>query len=52
MNYSGSMVLEKRFLNDPKLIFAFFDYLHFEEDLALYLRNLQFPIPMNDLYQV
>ena len=30
----------------------FCDYLPFEEDLALYLNNLEFPSPKNDLYQV
>jgi hypothetical protein len=30
----------------------FFYYLPFEEALALYLKNLEFPLPKNDLYQV
>jgi hypothetical protein len=30
----------------------FHDYLPFEEDLALYLNNLKFPKPKDDLYQV
>jgi hypothetical protein len=30
----------------------FCDYLPFEQDLALYLNNLEFPLPKNDLYQV
>jgi hypothetical protein len=29
-----------------------FYYLPFEEDLALYLNNLEFPLPKDDLYQV
>jgi hypothetical protein len=33
-------------------IFAFFVFLHFEEDLALYLNNLKCPLPTNDLHQV
>jgi hypothetical protein len=30
----------------------FWDYLPFEEDLALYMYNSEFPIPTNDLCQV
>ena len=30
----------------------FCDYLPFEEDRALYLNNLEFPLPKDDLYQV
>ena len=30
----------------------FCNYLPFEEDLALYLNNLEFPLPKDDLYQV
>jgi hypothetical protein len=30
----------------------FCDYLPFEEDLALYLNNLESPLPNDDLYQV
>jgi hypothetical protein len=28
------------------------DYLPFEEDLALYFNNFEFPLPKDDLYQV
>jgi hypothetical protein len=51
MRYSGSVVLKKIFeLTHP--IFAFFDYLPFEEDLALHWNNLEFPVPKSDLCQV
>jgi hypothetical protein len=32
--------------------FTFWDYLPFEEDLALYLNKLEFPLPKDTLYQV
>jgi hypothetical protein len=41
-----------RFLNDPTPFLHFCDYLPFEEKLALYFNNLEFPSPKNDLYQV
>ena len=41
-----------RFLNDPTLFLHFCDYLLFEEDLALYLNKLEFPLPKDNLYQV
>jgi hypothetical protein len=28
------------------------DYPPFEEDLTLYLNNLEFPLPKSDLYQI
>jgi hypothetical protein len=42
----------RRFLNDPTPSLHFCDYLPFEEDLALYLNNLEFPLPKDDLRQV
>jgi hypothetical protein len=42
----------RRFLNDPTPFLHFCDYLPFEEDLALYLNKLEFPLPKNNLYQV
>jgi hypothetical protein len=42
----------RRFLNDPTPFFHFCDYLPFEEDLALYLNKLEFPLPKDNLYQV
>jgi hypothetical protein len=33
-------------------IFTFGDYLLFEEDLALYLKKLEFPSSKDNLYQV
>jgi hypothetical protein len=34
----------RRFLNDPIPFLHFSDYLPFEEDLALYLKKLEFPL--------
>jgi hypothetical protein len=42
----------RRFLNYPTPILHFCDYLPFEEDLALYLNKLEFPLPKDNLYQV
>jgi hypothetical protein len=42
----------RRFLNDSTPFLHFWDYLPFEEDLALYLNNLEFPLPKDDLYPV
>jgi hypothetical protein len=42
----------RRFLNDPTPFLHFFDYLPFEEDLALYLNKFNFPLSNNNLYQV
>ena len=42
----------RRFLYDPTPFFHFCDYLPFEEDLALYLNNLESPPPKDDLCQV
>jgi hypothetical protein len=41
MSSSTSMVLEKKFLSDTTPFLHFCDYLPFEEDLALYLNNIQ-----------
>jgi hypothetical protein len=35
----------RRFLNDPSPFLHFCNYLPFEEDLALNLKNLKFPLP-------
>jgi hypothetical protein len=51
MTYSGFMVPEKIF-KWPHPIFAFFYYLSSEEDLALYLNNLEFLLSKANLYQV
>jgi hypothetical protein len=40
---------EGRFLMTPP---HFLDYLPFKEDLALYLNNLEFPLPRDDLCKV
>jgi hypothetical protein len=42
----------RRFLYDPTPFLHFCDYLPFEEDLALYLNNLESPLPKDELYQV
>jgi hypothetical protein len=42
----------RRFLNDLTPFLHFYDYLPFEEDLALYLNKLEFPSPKDNLYQV
>jgi hypothetical protein len=42
--------LRKRFFNNPTPILHFSDYLPFEEDLALYLKKLEFPSPKDNLY--
>jgi hypothetical protein len=42
----------RRLLSDPTPFLYFCNYLPFEEDLALYLNNLEFPVPKDDLYQV
>jgi hypothetical protein len=42
----------KTFLNDPTTFFFFCDYLPFQEDLALYLNKLEFPLPKDNIYQV
>jgi hypothetical protein len=39
-------------LNDPTPFLHFSDYLPFEEDLALHLKNLEFPLPKDDLFQL
>jgi hypothetical protein len=36
-------------LNDPNPFLHFFYYLPFDEDLNLYLSNLEFPLPKDDL---
>jgi hypothetical protein len=51
LSYSGSVVLKGKHFNDCTKFLHFLDYLPFEEDLALYLNNLQFPLPKDDLYQ-
>jgi hypothetical protein len=42
----------RRFLNDPTPFLHFCDYRPFEEDLALYLSKLEFPLPKYNLHQV
>jgi hypothetical protein len=37
-------------IKDLTKFLHFYDTLTFEEDLALYLNNLQFPLPKDDLY--
>jgi hypothetical protein len=47
LRFSGLVVFEKIFKITP---LYFCDYLPFEEDLALYLNNFEFPLSMDDLY--
>jgi hypothetical protein len=42
----------RRFLNDPTPFLQLCDYLPFQEDLALYLKKLNFPLFKDNLYQV
>jgi hypothetical protein len=42
----------RRFVNDPTLFLHFYDYLPFEEDLALNLKKLEVPSSKNNLYKV
>jgi hypothetical protein len=44
--------MRRKYLNDPTLFLHFCDYPPFEEDLALSLNNLEFPLPKDDLYQL
>jgi hypothetical protein len=46
----GQWFWRRRFLNDPTPILHFCDYLTFEDDLALYMNNLESPLPKDDLY--
>jgi hypothetical protein len=43
---------KRRFLNDPTPFLHFCDYLPFEEDLALYLKEFNFPLSKDNLYDV
>jgi hypothetical protein len=52
MSYSGSVVLKEKISMVSPNVLHFYDYLPFEEDLALYLNNLVFSFPKDDLYQV
>jgi hypothetical protein len=52
MTYSGSVVLEKKKIKCHTPFLHFCDYFPFEEDLALYLNNLEFPLPKDDFYQI
>jgi hypothetical protein len=40
------------FFNDLTKFLHYFCYLPFEEDLALYFNNLEFPLPKDALYQI
>jgi hypothetical protein len=42
----------RRFLNDPTPFLHFCNYLPLEEDLALYLNKLEFPLFKDNVYQV
>jgi hypothetical protein len=51
LSFSGSAVLGKYF-NDSTLLLHVSDYFPFEADLALYLKNLEFPSFKDNLLQV
>jgi hypothetical protein len=42
----------RKLLNEPSPFLHISHYLPFEEDLALYLHNSEFPLPKDDLCQV
>jgi hypothetical protein len=48
-SFSGPVVLVKKLFNDPTLILNFSDYLLLEEDLALHLNKLEFPLLKDNL---
>jgi hypothetical protein len=48
----GQWFWRRRFLNDPTPFLHFCDYLPLEEDLALYMNKLEFPLPKDNVYQV
>jgi hypothetical protein len=50
MTFSGSVIL--KIFKWTSLFLHFCDYLPFEEDLALYLNNLEFPLPKDVLCRV
>jgi hypothetical protein len=50
MTYSGSSGSEEEGFKGPQPILHFCIYLPFEVDLALYLNNLEFPLPKDDFY--
>jgi hypothetical protein len=52
MTYSGSVVPDKKIFKWSNPFLQFCDYLPFEEDLTLYLNNLEPMLPNDDLYQV
>jgi FtsH-binding integral membrane protein len=49
ISYFGSVVFKEKIFNDLTKFLHFYNYLPFEEDLALYLNNLEFPLPKDDL---
>jgi hypothetical protein len=50
MSYFGSVVVKEKPFQWPHQFFHFYDYLPFKKGLALYLVNLEFPLPQDDLY--
>jgi hypothetical protein len=53
LSYYGSVHLEEKKIQWPRQMFAFVLLSPpFEEDLALYLSNLEFHLPKDDLYPV
>jgi hypothetical protein len=52
LSFSGSVVLEKKILNDSTLFLHICNYFPFEKGLTLYLNNFEFPSPKDVLYQI
>ena len=51
--FYGTVVHEKEIFKSPYPILHCCDYPPlFEEDLAIYLNSLEFPLPKDDLYKV
>jgi hypothetical protein len=50
LRFYGTLVHEKKSLNDPTLFLYFCNYPPFKEDLALHLNKFEFPSCNNGLY--
>jgi hypothetical protein len=52
LKFYGTVIHEKKYVNDTTQFLHFCDYPPFEEDLALHLNKLEFLSCKNGLYQV
>ena len=53
LSYDSSVLISrKKNFNGLTKVLHYFDYLSFEEDLALKLHSLKFPVLKDDLYKV